>query len=77
MNCHRCNGLMVEERFADMEDLCGIPWMRGWRCMNCGDVLDRRIYQHRRGQNGASDRPARAVAQKRARKSRHGMRVSV
>lgn len=77
MNCHRCNGLMVEERFVDMEDLCGIPWMKGWRCMNCGDILDRRIYQHRRTQNAEGSRPEREVMRKRARKARPGMRVSV
>ena len=76
MNCHRCNGLMVEERFADMEDLCGIPWMKGWRCMNCGDVLDRRIYQHRLSQNSPNDQPARSVSLKRGRKSRGGIRIN-
>lgn len=47
MNCHRCHGLMVEERF---EDLRGDPHhisFHGWRCVCCGDIVDPVIMRHR------------------------------
>lgn len=47
MNCLRCHGLMVEERF---EDLRGDPQhisFHGWRCVCCGNVVDPLIIQHR------------------------------
>ena len=39
MNCGRCAGLMVPDRFIDLEET-GHLWMSGWRCMNCGHVVD-------------------------------------
>ena len=39
MNCRRCDGLMVPDRFIDLEET-GHLWMSGWRCMNCGHVVD-------------------------------------
>lgn len=47
MTCDRCQGLMIEERFLDNDDCSGQPWMKGWRCMNCGLVLDRKISERR------------------------------
>jgi hypothetical protein len=47
MNCLRCHGLMVGERF---EDLRGDPQhisFHGWRCVCCGNVVDPLIIQHR------------------------------
>ena len=47
MECLRCHGMMVEERF---EDLRGDPHhisFRGWRCVCCGDVVDPVIVRHR------------------------------
>jgi hypothetical protein len=47
MNCLKCHGLMVEERF---EDLRGDPQhisFYGWRCVCCGDVVDPVIIRHR------------------------------
>ncbi len=39
MNCGRCQGLMISDRFIDLEET-GHLWMAGWRCMNCGHVVD-------------------------------------
>ena len=47
MECLRCHGLMVEERF---EDLRGDPHhisFHGWRCVCCGNVVDSLIIRHR------------------------------
>ena len=37
MNCGRCQGLCVRERFSDLDD----PQHKvaiGWRCLVCGDI---------------------------------------
>ena len=50
MNCRRCHGLMVEERF---EDLRGDPQhisFYGWRCVCCGNVADPVIFYNRSSQ---------------------------
>ena len=50
MNCRRCHGLMVEERF---EDLRGDPQhisFYGWRCVCCGNVADPVILHNRANQ---------------------------
>ena len=39
MTCRRCQGLMVSDRFIDLQET-GHLWMTGWRCMNCGHVVD-------------------------------------
>lgn len=47
MECLRCHGMMVKERF---EDLRGDPHeisFHGWRCVYCGDVVDPVIARHR------------------------------
>ena len=40
MKCMRCEGLMVEDHFIDLHWTGGLMWMKGWRCMNCGHVVD-------------------------------------
>ena len=40
MECVRCQGLMVEHDFFDLEGTQGFMWMKGWRCMNCGHAAD-------------------------------------
>lgn len=67
MNCDRCQGLMIEERFLDNDDCSGLPWMKGWRCMNCGLVLDRKIYERR--QHAAKAQPLKAKADKKTAQS--------
>lgn len=47
MNCSRCHGLMVREHFLDFDDTYGHMWANGYRCMNCGNVHDPVIEQHR------------------------------
>lgn len=47
MNCSRCRGLMVKEHFLDFEGTYGHMWSSGYRCMNCGNVHDPLIEQHR------------------------------
>jgi hypothetical protein len=47
MQCRRCQGLMVEDYYIDMEDDQGTHWLRAWRCMSCGEVIDPGILQRR------------------------------
>lgn len=47
MNCSRCHGLMVREHFLDFDGTYGHMWANGYRCMNCGNVHDPLIEQHR------------------------------
>jgi hypothetical protein len=47
MNCSRCHGLMVKEHFLDFDGTIGHMWAGGHRCMNCGNVHDPVIEQHR------------------------------
>lgn len=47
MNCRRCQGLMLEDQFLDFEGTHGFMWMRGWRCVNCGDAVDPLIEANR------------------------------
>ena len=42
--CPRCSGLMVQERF---DDFCGGLPFPGVRCVNCGEILDPLIREHR------------------------------
>ena len=58
MNCSRCHGLIVKEHFLDFEGTYGHMWANGYRCMNCGNVHDPVIEQHRL----AKVQPASVVA---------------
>ena len=40
MTCSRCSGLMVEDRFFDLEGTQGFMSMKCWRCINCGHAHD-------------------------------------
>jgi len=42
MRCHRCNGIMANERFYGP----GEPFW-GWRCIICGEVFDPLILENR------------------------------
>ena len=44
MQCHRCSGLMIEERFFDYVLGVRIPQSK---CVNCGNVEDRYIIANR------------------------------
>ena len=49
MRCARCDGLMVREKFEDLGGL-GLSdhEYAGWRCINCGAIVDPVIAAHRR-----------------------------
>ncbi|MGH7148781.1 MAG: hypothetical protein ACREIJ_12900, partial [Nitrospiraceae bacterium] len=40
MNCHRCGGLMLAEQFDDPHDYTSQTEFVGWRCVNCGAIVD-------------------------------------
>jgi hypothetical protein len=64
MRCARCGGLMVREKFEDLGGLGSIDHeYAGWRCINCGAIVDPVIAAHRRltSQAAASD-PALTTA---------------
>ena len=49
MRCARCGGLMVREKFEDFEGLGSSDHeFTGWRCLNCGAIVDPVIAAHRR-----------------------------
>src|SRR4029077_3506901 len=64
MRCARGGGLMVREKFEDLGGLGSIGHeYAGWRCINCGSIVDPVIAAHRRltSQAAASD-PALTTA---------------
>ena len=49
MTCLRCEGLMVREQFEDLGALGSSDHeFTGWRCLNCGAIVDPVIAAHRR-----------------------------
>ena len=46
MRCHRCNSLMVYEKFFTEEGD-----FFGWRCVFCGEIIDQVILKNRYQQN--------------------------
>ena len=49
MRCPRCAGFMVYERFEDLVGLGSSDHeYAGWRCINCGTIVDPVIAVHRR-----------------------------
>lgn len=53
MKCTRCQGLMIREQFVDFWDDTGCHDFAGWRCLNCGEVVDPLVLMHRiNGSNG-------------------------
>jgi hypothetical protein len=47
MKCERCQGLMLEDHFMDMQDWSEGMWITTWRCMNCGYAVDPIIVANR------------------------------
>jgi len=41
---------MVLDHYIDMQDSGEHLWLRAWRCVNCGEVVEPGIIRHRRGQ---------------------------
>jgi hypothetical protein len=58
MTCHRCDGLMNHERFYDLGDYSGDFECEGWRCINCGAIVDPVIAA--RGQVSSLQRPSQS-----------------
>lgn len=56
MQCTRCEGLMVTDHLLDMQESYGPMWMRGWRCVSCGNVVDPLIQRNRMRQNSLGAR---------------------
>ena len=56
MPCQRCQGLMIEDHFIDMEEGGRHLWLCAWRCLNCGDVVDSAIMRNRLGFDKRSPR---------------------
>jgi hypothetical protein len=46
MQCERCEGQMLMDHYMDMEE-SGALWLTAWRCLNCGNVVDEQILEHR------------------------------
>jgi hypothetical protein len=47
MTCTRCSGLMVVDHLLDMQESSMPMWMRGLRCLACGNIEDPLIHHHR------------------------------
>ena len=47
MQCARCRGLMVVDRFTDLLDETGQITFGGWRCLSCGEIVDPVIVSNR------------------------------
>ncbi len=46
--CHRCGGLMVEERVFEIGSI-------DWRCVSCGERVDQVILAHRQHQGSRQE----------------------
>ncbi|TLY45823.1 MAG: hypothetical protein E6K59_02890 [Nitrospirae bacterium] len=47
MTCRRCHGLMVADYYIDLLNGGEDFWLRAWRCVNCGEVVEPGIIRHR------------------------------
>ncbi len=47
MKCIRCHGLMVVDDLLDMHESYLSMWMRGLRCISCGNIVDPLIHRNR------------------------------
>jgi len=61
VNCPRCGGLMVPDRFIDLLDDTGQLEFMAARCVSCGEVLDPVILQNRHHQADARRAAAPAL----------------
>lgn len=50
MECPKCRGLMMSERFSDFFLI-----FYAWKCINCGSIIDRTISTNRRKSMAAPD----------------------
>lgn len=56
MECPKCNGLMMMERFSDFFLI-----FYAWKCINCGSIVDRTITANRRKSLALASEAAPAV----------------
>jgi hypothetical protein len=54
MTCMRCQGCMAKNHFIDLLESAESVWMTGWRCLNCGNVLDPVMERNRLGRGMAA-----------------------
>ena len=47
MRCQRCRGCLIRDSFEDLQDDTGHLYFEGWRCINCGEVVDPVVLTHR------------------------------
>jgi hypothetical protein len=47
MHCMRCDGFMVADNLIDIRESSIPMWMKGWRCVSCGNIVDPIIQKHR------------------------------
>ncbi|MEX5214391.1 MAG: hypothetical protein NW703_09545 [Nitrospiraceae bacterium] len=50
MKCARCHGLMIEDHLLDIRESLGPMWIKTWRCVSCGNIVDPLILKHRTAQ---------------------------
>lgn len=62
MHCAKCEGLMVVDDLIDVSESYHPIWMRGWRCVACGNVVDPLILRHRMIQLASAPRLLKAEA---------------
>jgi len=56
MQCTRCDGLMVTDNLIDIMESSMPMWLKGWRCVSCGNIVDPIIQQHRMIQRAGAER---------------------
>ncbi|MEO5658151.1 MAG: hypothetical protein ABIO65_00030 [Nitrospiria bacterium] len=57
MECRRCHGLMVSDRFTDLMDETGQMTFGGWRCLVCGEIVDPVIVTNRLNKDAVATKP--------------------
>ena len=40
MRCMKMHGPMVADNLIDMQESSIPMWMKGWRCVSCGNIVD-------------------------------------
>jgi hypothetical protein len=61
MKCHRCGGVMVYERFYGPHE-----HFLGWRCVLCGEIIDRVILGNRQAETDRRNREGRRAGANRS-----------
>ena len=56
MQCTRCDGFMVTDNLIDIRESSIPMWMKGWRCVSCGNIVDPLIQRHRMIQQAGASR---------------------